>query len=234
MGWSYTPEGFSATAVSLATLIMLAFPREISTLHAIRNEPDWTQNERYDLLAKVAPEDVELWTKSSKSLLDKPLVESMLQAVLADRCKLAFHRVPGEFPARALVVDKHGTTLKPANAAAPPIEDGMTFAGGGHAKYTGKDRDHLEWTFRNATMDDMIYMLSTSGDVIRNQTNLTGRYDFVLTQEPFDPPDSTPGLPAPPRPANVWDIKPLGLRLDPIKITIQTVIIDHIERPTEN
>ena len=35
-------------------------------------------------------------------------------------------------------------------------------------------------------------------------------------------------------PANVWNLAALGLKLVPIKIPTQTVVIDHIEKPSQN
>jgi uncharacterized protein (TIGR03435 family) len=37
-----------------------------------------------------------------------------------------------------------------------------------------------------------------------------------------------------PDPLSHWDIDALGLRLMPIKVPADTLVIDHIERPSEN
>jgi uncharacterized protein (TIGR03435 family) len=35
-------------------------------------------------------------------------------------------------------------------------------------------------------------------------------------------------------PANVWDLAALGLKVMPIKIPAETIVIDHIEKPSQN
>jgi uncharacterized protein (TIGR03435 family) len=232
-GWKIQPDGFTATNIPIMTILYLAFPQEINATDAYKNVPDWVTRDRFDIIAKVSPEDLATWRKSDQSRFEKPLLEAMLQSALADRFKFAFHLVPAERPASALVPDKRGPLLKPTDPSAPPVTTGIAFRGGGHAVFSSKDNIQ-EWTFSNATIDDLSRILSDSGIIVRNQTNLPGRYDFVLTQEPYDAPEPAPGMPAPPRPPSDWDLKSLGLRLNPIKVTISTVVIDHIEKPSDN
>jgi uncharacterized protein (TIGR03435 family) len=233
-GWKIQPDGFTAANIPIITVLYLAFPQEINATDSFKHVPDWVSRDRFDIIAKVAPDDLKSWQANDQSRFKKRQLEAMLQAALADRCKFAFHYAPAEHSGQALVLSPHGPNLKPSDPAASPATNGIRFSGGGNAVFSGNDKGHQEWTFHNATPDDLANILSDSGHIVRNQTNLTGRYDFVLEQEPYDTPEPAPGQPAPPSPPQVWNLKALGLRLRPIKITISTVIIDHIEKPNEN
>jgi uncharacterized protein (TIGR03435 family) len=66
---------------------------------------------------------------------------------------------------------------------------------------------------------------------VQDQTGLTGQYDLVL-QHP-DPLPSGSGDDDS-NSTRSWDVESIGLQLKPIKITTDTLVIDHIERPSEN
>ena len=73
--------------------------------------PDWTGNERYDMVAK--PE---------KPVSDEQ-ARSMLQALLADRFRLTVHRETRQLPVYELIVGNSGPKLKEAvdsNCVPPP------------------------------------------------------------------------------------------------------------------
>ncbi len=84
---------------------------------------------------------------------------------------------------------------------------------------------------------------SASGAVgmpVRDMTGLSGNYEFNLTFTPEDKvfagADDTSTAPDD-RPPSIFTAlqEQLGLRLEPRKFTIQTVVVDHVERvPTEN
>jgi uncharacterized protein (TIGR03435 family) len=61
------------------------------------------------------------------------------------------------------------------------------------------------------------------GDVpVEDGTGLTGKFDFVVHRWLAD--DG----------AYTWDVESLGLKLVPIKISIDKLVIDNIERPSPN
>jgi bla regulator protein BlaR1 len=71
-----------------------------------------------------------------------------------------------------------------------------------------------------------------AGRVIVDRTGLPGRYEFTLrfaspTTPPSDAPDAPPVL-------FTALQEQLGLRLDAVRAPIDTLVIDHIERPDEN
>jgi uncharacterized protein (TIGR03435 family) len=102
--------GFS----SLADLIRTAYrvkPHQVTG-------PDWMSAQRFDIVAKI-PEGA-----------SKEQVPEMLQALLAERFKLAIHRDSKEQTVYALVVGKSGSKLKEAAAdSAPPPPEGAATGG---------------------------------------------------------------------------------------------------------
>ncbi|HEY7386898.1 MAG TPA: TIGR03435 family protein [Bryobacteraceae bacterium] len=94
-------------STSLLTLVCLAYKLKP---YEIAGAPDWAATERFDILAKL-PEGA-----------SKDQVPAMLQALLAERFKLAVHRDKKDQPVYALVVGKNGPKLKeaPSEPAAAP------------------------------------------------------------------------------------------------------------------
>lgn len=99
-------------AMSLADLIRTAYkikPFQVSG-------PDWMNKDRWDILARI-PDGV-----------SKDLAPEMLQALLAERFKLAVHRERKEHSEYALIVAKGGPKLKEAepDTDPPPAAGGRT------------------------------------------------------------------------------------------------------------
>jgi uncharacterized protein (TIGR03435 family) len=66
---------------------------------------------------------------------------------------------------------------------------------------------------------------------VQDDTNIQGVYDFNFAFEPLDAaPSSDTGLPS-----LFTALKDqLGLKLQPRNLVVQTLIVDHIERPSGN
>jgi len=69
-----------------------------------------------------------------------------------------------------------------------------------------------------------------AGRVVVDQTGLTGRYEFTLR---FTPPGTQPAADGSPDFFTAIQ-EQLGLRLEPTRAPVDTFVIDHIERPSEN
>jgi uncharacterized protein (TIGR03435 family) len=96
--------------------------------------------------------------------------------------------------------------------------------------------------FRNATMDQLADSLSPligAGRTLVNRTGLSGRFDFTLdwAAEPSAPPPSdastTPPVPLGPTPQQALRDQ-LGLKLESARGPVRILVIDRVERPTEN
>ena len=110
MGISATPDGFQADGVSLQMLVRQAFGLSEDR---ILNEPDWVKSARFDINAKVAPEDA-----PKLKALNGQQRFAMLLPVLEDRFGLKFHHETKDLQVYTLVVAKGGPKLKESAPAA--------------------------------------------------------------------------------------------------------------------
>jgi len=205
---------FSAYSVTLRELIMMAYrvdAREIS------GGPAWLATDEYDIEA-VAGEEVQV---------NEHLGE-LLQKLLADRFQLTIHREQRMLPAYALTVAKGGSKLKAADA------------GGGQ----GTSCEHMGvCNFRKEPLAQFTRWLSfvVLDRPVVDKTGITGTFDFRLKWTPDETQFSALGLRAPAAGDNA-NAPPLfeaiqeqlGLKLEPEKIPAEVLVIDHVERPTEN
>ncbi len=100
-------------------------------------------------------------------------------------------------------------------------------------------------TFRvtNATLTQVAGVLGNALErPVVDQTGLTGKYDFVLTWTPDESQFRSFGGAPPPPPADVEappDLftaiqEQLGLKLESSKAPVDVVVIDHVEKPSDN
>lgn len=237
--WSTTPDGYTVPGQSLYYTVMIAyFPQGwfYWSRDRLSGAPSWL-NEPYDINAKVSEADLAQWQKQGLSLDKKPMLRQMLQTMLADRCDLVAHMVPGPpIPGWSLEPGKRTPRLTESRPGAT-LPAGVPLASGGVMVYSHQG-DELHWSFYNATMEDFAQYLSSQagGHPVLNHTGRTGRYDFVLDWA--QNPDSK--LPVgvtstdDPDPLSHWNTDALGFRLVPVKIPADTLVIDHIEKPSEN
>jgi uncharacterized protein (TIGR03435 family) len=78
-----------------------------------------------------------------------------------------------------------------------------------------------------------VFLFSFLQKPVEDQTGIRGLYDFNLTFEPSGAavlPTDNPNLPS------LFTLvkDQLGLKLHPKKILVQTLIVDHLERPSPN
>jgi uncharacterized protein (TIGR03435 family) len=175
--------------------------------------PEWRNSERYDIIARppaAASEDQ---------------MKQMLRALLAERFKLALTHEKKELPAYVITVDKNGHRLKPSKGDG---QRGLRPADGGIALV-------------NTTMADLEQFLSGLPLIdkrVIDRTGLTGPFDFTLILS-NDSVDATPGaakgaLVNAGAAGYIDALKRLGLKMDLQKVPIENVIIDHVEKPSEN
>jgi uncharacterized protein (TIGR03435 family) len=147
---------------------------------------------------------------------------AMLQTLLADRFKLRVHHETKEMPVYALVPGKNGPRLK----ASP--DSGQCSVHTGPAS-DGRNREE---TFSSCPIERLADRLTNMGSrPVLDQTGLTGKYDFRLVAIPesrslgqSDPADISINA----------AVGELGLKLVPQKAQIDIIVVDHLEKPTEN
>ena len=232
---------FTATNVPLRLLIQNAY--RVQGFQVV-GAPDWIQSERFDIAAKAEGDPTQ------------EQVQQMVRALLADRFKLQVHRETREMPIYALVTarsdGKLGEKLKPSTTdcaalrargggAAPlpapgaPMQCGMRM-GPGNILAGGMPMSQLAMSLSNMV-----------GRIVVDRTGLTGSYDFELTYTPEQMAQgglagrggAAPGggVPAidPNGPSMYTAIQEqLGLKLDSQRGPVETLVIDRVERPTED
>jgi len=227
MGGGPRPNGtYLAMNQSLKNVICNAY--QMGFLRCMGG-PGWLEPDRYDIEAKPDSATTEQLLKLT-SKEREPVQERMLQALLADRLKLKVHFETREVPIFELVVAKGGLKMHEAQA-------GDTYANGlkrGDGKPMGRQAmtmGHGNMTGQGILMDTLAANLGDmTGHFVENKTGLTGAYDFTLHSSASDPPppDST-------EPSIYTALEEqLGLKLEPSKGQVQVLVIDHVERPSEN
>ena len=261
IGISATPDGFQADGVPLQMLIRQAFGLSEDR---ILSEPDWTKSARFDINAKVAPEDA-----PKMKALSMQQRSEMLLPVLEDRFGLKYHHETRELQVYALVAAKGGPKLKESavkeggdSPAPPPIPPGggpgggASFgpggAGSGPRTIMRMSTQGMTLDARGTSMESLSQIISQQiGATVVDKTGLTGKYDFTLSFTPEmgvgggpggpmmrPPAGGTPdGAPAqePVGPSLFTAVQEqLGLKLEARKEPVDVVVIDHVEQPSGN
>ncbi len=216
----------------------------------------WIDSVHYDVDARIDPSLVATFATMSNEQ-QKDQTSLMMQSLLADRFKLRVHFESRELPIYALAVAKRGAKLAAAkelpavaeqddpphpNAVLPTSSEGLRK--GIFVRYRGQE---AEMTAKGVTLDQLVHWLAgyseIGGRTVVNQTGLGGTYDFTLrwTRERLTAPPSQSdqsGAPPPREPESpplfTSLSEQLGLRLISTKGPVEVLVIDHIEKPSEN
>jgi bla regulator protein BlaR1 len=210
----------------------------------IEGAPSWMESARYDISAK--PE------KSPK----EGEVSLMLQSLLADRFQLKIHHETKELPIYALVVankdgklgpqlteSKEGscTPFDPSKPPAPPDPSKPPTLGCG-GMFMGPDRLRAA----GVEVDRLTPVLSRIlGRTVIDKTGLTGKFDIQAQWTPDQnqlqamaggaQPDAQVPQFDPNGPSIFTALQEqLGLKLESQKGPVDVLVIDHVEKPSEN
>ena len=207
-------QGYIATNVPVKVMILLMYHL---TDRQVSGGPGWLDNDLYDVEAKA----------DGPHTVDE--LHVMFQNLLVDRFKLQFHKATRMLPAYELVVDKSGPKLR-ENKSPEHFDIPVRPTGFGKLEATHCSMSYFAW------------ILSQRLDrPVLDQTGLGQFYDFKLEWAPEPPPGMSAGggadagLP----PASGPDLftalrEQLGLKLESHKGPVEVMVIDHIEKPSEN
>jgi uncharacterized protein (TIGR03435 family) len=241
VAWGVSGTGYSAKNVALARVILDAYLGATKSsvigwpLDRVKGAPAWVMNAPYDMTAKADDANIEAM-KGLNHAQQMALVAPMLRAMLEDRFKLVAHTVPIDVPGYALVVGKHGIKMKETPPGESMPANGMSF--GGSWKLVGRrtaDGRQSGNAYLGITMAELTAFIGMAIPVV-DQTGLTGKYDVELAFKNRDPSAGGDGsAPAPdPDIGHAYDWEAIGLEMKPIKVPVLTVVIDHVDRPSEN
>jgi len=244
----FTPEGgyFSATNQPLWRYIVFAYKLTGTQELALRfnffaglssSVPGWVNTERFDIKARVQGKPT------------KDQVRQMMQALLADRFKLAVYHETRQVPVFALVLVKQGTTgpnLLPHSASdsclSEPASDTVRADGGlpvvcgviAHLAPSAPGR--TSFGARNVTIGLLASSLPTQTGMrtlsrpVIDQTGLSGTFDFKLEWALES--DSGTEVSGPTFQEALK--QQLGLKLESQKGPVDLVVLDHLEHPSAN
>jgi bla regulator protein BlaR1 len=78
-------------------------------------------------------------------------------------------------------------------------------------------------------------VLPTPGRSIQDQTGLGGKYDMTIERPALPANGTSAAVPAPSTALSAAEIADqLGLKLNPAEGSVETLVIDHVERPSSN
>ncbi|HUA61293.1 MAG TPA: TIGR03435 family protein [Verrucomicrobiae bacterium] len=148
----------------------------------------------------------------------------MMQSLLAERFQLKMHREMREMPVYEMVVGRNGPKFQ---EAAPEADATPHYSASGR---------NWETTVQKMTMPELATLIENNGFVGRHvidKTGLAGNYSIKLTYTPDIPPNHGTDNPGDIPIFNAL-VEQLGLRLEPAKATIETIVVDHLEKPSAN
>lgn len=178
--------------------------------------PAWADNDRYDLFASVEASEVEREKNMSRKELEER-AQKRMQAMLAERFQLRVHKIERVLPVYELLLAKSGVKFKEDKTGGDMI---YSLVGDGKLR------------LQNAYCNTLADFLSDSVDrLVIDKTGLgEKKFDIDLTWTPDEQqgtPDAGPSL-------FTAVEEQLGLKLVASKAQVEVVVVDHIERPSEN
>ena len=214
---------FQATNVSLLNLLENAYGIRSGLISGISG---WADSARYDINAKQIDYDPKVnQTKEQR--------QAMMAALLEDRFHVKVHVEVKELPVYDLVVTKDGPKFKesspePAVEADAPKKPSNR----GNMNVSGRN-GAMELTSWANPMTSFVGSLSNLVDrTVIDKTGLKGEYDFHLQWTSDSAPQPVADDAAPVLFTAMQE--QLGLKLVPSKGPVNTLVVDHVEQPTEN
>ena len=238
-GIRVTPARLSVTCSPVKFLIQAAYATSADASVPISGGPAWIDSELYDIEAKADG-------NPSRETMSGP----MLQALLEDRFKLRIRRETKEVPVYALTVAKGGPKLQAFHegscvsndlekpAASSPGQKRPILCG---SYSIGLKGSNLTLDVHKRSVTEFSRQLHLDRPVL-DKTGIAGLFDFHLefasdgTTAGFFPPGyQAEPSDSPDGPSIFTAIEAqLGLKLEPAKGPGEILIIENIEKPTDN
>jgi uncharacterized protein (TIGR03435 family) len=199
--------------------------------------PTWLYHTKFSIIAKTAkPESV--------AMMRGPIMRKLLE----DRFRLRVHNETREYPVYLMTVDKNGLKMKPTkegncNHLDPTnLPQSIEDKPGGRPWCTVTDPTHegthWTWDVSGMSMDLFARIIKIDGLWVIDRTGLAGTFDIHLEWN-YVPPnaiESDVGVASEPLGTSLASAihQKLGLQLTKAKGPRQFLVIDHLERPSEN
>jgi uncharacterized protein (TIGR03435 family) len=203
-------NGFRFPGFTVQGMVKMAYDLALDS--QVENMPRWANTERYDFEAKMVDEE----KIAAKKHEPRALERQRIRMILEDRCRLKAHTETRVETVYELVLAKGGLKLKGVPAT--------NFTSSNSAE--GKLEEH------GALMSGLAYMLSRELlQLVVDKTGLGNKqYDLTLT---WTPESRAQAGEAGPTLFTALE-EQLGLKLVATKAPVEVVVVDHIEKPSEN
>ena len=254
VGFGITPGMLKVRCLTVKALIGTAYVTNaepgsgtIFLREAVTGGPTWLSSDAYDIEAKAQG-------NPSGTVMAGP----MLRALLEDRFKLKLHHETKEIPVYELNVAKSGSKLRPLPEGSCTPFDPFTIEPQGLTQDEARTAaaQRCDWALgantrgqmniRAATLNQIAarlsHMLAIDRPVV-NRTGIAGIFDLHLEFTPGenapngvfrdDSAEPTPETSAGPSIFTALQ-EQLGLKLEPARGPGEFLVIDHVERPSEN
>jgi uncharacterized protein (TIGR03435 family) len=211
MGFNSSGSLLSLEGYSVRGLIMEAY--NLRTYQVDNADLDWQSNTFYDISARA--EDGATPTKGE--------FRKMLQTLLIERFNFKFHREEKELPVYAMIVEKSGPRFEES-----ANDEVFVAYHGVHGRNQNLSASHM-------TMESLANEMGNTFFVDRpviDRTGLHGTYDLKIEATPEFRYNRDPQ----PEDISVFSAirEQLGLELEPRRAIVEVLIVDHVEKPSEN
>jgi uncharacterized protein (TIGR03435 family) len=219
-GKLFTVRGREVLTINttLSDLITMAYNLHV---RQVSGGPSWMENDKFDITGRPQAEGVP----------NTDQLRGMIRSLLTDRFKLTTHTEKKDLPAYVLTVGNRGHKLTP-NTSNPNGLPGLLFKGLGMLPVV------------NATLEDFARVMTQAvlDRPVVDKTGLKGRFDFTLNWTPDESQFRSMGVRVPPptdnpnAPPNLFTAiqEQLGLRLESTTAAVDVLVIDRVEKPSEN
>lgn len=218
---------FRAQRQTLKALVGLAYQvRDFQ----LTGGPAWIDSDRFDIDAKTEE-------RLAPGQQHVDLQRRRLRTLLHDRFHLTLHPETKSLPIYELVVAKGGPRMQPSTCIDRETGDTAIAPGRTAADYClGSRIGRGGMESRGSTMAFLASSLSSQlSRMVVDKTGLAGKYKIHLTYTPdalaVPAPDAADGS-APDIFAAIQE--QLGLKLESAKAPVEVLVIDYVERPSEN
>jgi uncharacterized protein (TIGR03435 family) len=218
-GKLFTVKGRQVLALNTTVNDLMTFAYDVH-MRQITGGPSWLESDKYDITGQPV----------GQGLPTLPQMRTMIRQLMTDRFKLAFHREKRELSAYAITVATGGPKMT-KNDSNPNGLPNLLFRGLGNLPGS------------NATIADLAGVMQTAvlDRPVLDKTGLQGRYDFTLLWTPDETQFTQMGVRVPPPSPDATAPglftafqEQLGLKIESTKAPVDVLVIDRIDRPSEN
>jgi uncharacterized protein (TIGR03435 family) len=192
--------------------------------------PDWINSDRYNIRAKASGD------------AGRGELMLMLRSLLEDRFKLRVHRETRALPIYVMTTAKGGLKV-------PPARDGSCVAfdprnpprlSPGQPRPPSCGNNHITQNTWNATSIEMTdaaaALVGVLGRNVVDKTGVSGKFDIHLEWTPDQAPARADSVGPEASAVSLFTVleEQLGLKVESSRGLVDVLVIDHVERPTDD